>query len=92
MTSTINKTSYSYKELEKVIGIDETTVRNIYTLYTSKNSTMKLTAHEFVNFVLEHKNDETLSNSLNSFTINELNLLQNIMNGVINNKKYLIRE
>lgn len=92
MTSTINKTSYSYKVLAKVIGIDETTVRNIYTLYTSKNSTIKLTAQEFVNFVLEHKNDETLSNSLNSSTINELNLLQNIMDGVINNKKYLCKE
>lgn len=92
MTSTINKTNYSYKELAKVIGLDEPTIKNIYTLYTSKNSTMKLTPQEFVNFVLEHKNDETLSNSLNSSTINELNLLKNVMNEVINNKKYLRKE
>lgn len=92
MTSTINKTIYSYKELAKVIGIDKSTIKNIYTLYTLKNSTVKLTPQEFVNFVLEHQNDKTLSNSLNRSTINELNLLQNVMNEVINNKKYLHKE
>ena len=92
MTSTNNKTSYSYKELSKFIGIDENTVKSIYTLYTSKNSTTKLTPQEFVKFVLDHKNDKTLSNSLNTNTINELSLLQKAMNGVVNNKKYSSQE
>lgn len=92
MTNTNNKTSYSYKELSKFIGIDENTVKSIYTLYTSKNSTIKLTPQEFVKFVLNHKNDKTLSNSLNTNTINELSLLQKAMNGVVNNKKYSSQE
>lgn len=92
MTSTNNKTSYSYKELSKFIGIDENIVKSIYTLYTSKYSTTKLTPQEFVKFVLDHKNDKTLSNSLNTNTINELNLLQKAMNGVVNNKKYSSQE
>lgn len=92
MTSTNNKTSYSYKELSKFIGIDENIVKSIYTLYTSKNSTTKLTPQEFVKFVLDHKNDKTLSNSLNTNTINELSLLQKAMNGVVNNKKYSSQE
>ena len=92
MTSTNNKTSYSYKELSKFIGIDENTVKSIYTLYTSKNSTTKLTPQEFVKFVLDHKNDKTLSNSLNANTINELSLLQKAMNGVVDNKKYSSKE
>ena len=92
MTSTNNKTSYSYKELSKFIGIDENTVKSIYTLYTLKNSTTKLTPQEFVKFVLDHKNDKTLSNSLNTNTINELSLLQKAMNGVVNNKKYSSQE
>ena len=92
MTSTNNKTSYSYKELSKFIGIDENTVKSIYTLYTLKNSTTKLTPQEFVKFVLDHKNDKTLANSLNTNTINELSLLQKAMNGVVNNKKYSSQE
>ena len=92
MTSTNNKTTYSYKEFSKFIGIDENTIKSIYTLYTSKNSTTKLTPQEFVKFVLDHKNDKTLSNSLNANTINELSLLQKAMNGVVDNKKYSSKE
>ena len=92
MTGANNKTSYSYKELSKFIGIDESAVKSIYTLYTSKNSTTKLTAQEFVKFVLDNKSDKTLSNSLNANTINELSLLQKAMNGVVNNKKYSCQE
>lgn len=92
MTSTNNKTSYTYKELSKFIGIDENTIKSIYTLYISKNSVTKLTPQEFVKFVLDHKNDETLSNSLNTNTINELSLLQKAMYGVVNNKKYSSQE
>lgn len=92
MTSTNNNTSYSYKDLAKFIGIDEGTAKSIYTLYTSKNSTTKLTPQEFVKFVLEHKNDSSLSNSLDANTINDLNLLQKAMNGVVNNKKYSSQE
>jgi len=88
MTSTVNKTSYSYKELSEFIGIDVNTIKSIYTLYTSKNTTIKLTPQEFVKFVLEHKSDEALSNSLNANTINDLSLLQTAMNGVVQNKKY----
>lgn len=92
MTSTNNKTSYSYKELSKFIGINENTVKSIYTLYTSKNSTTKLTPQQFVKFVLEHKNDTVLSSNLNTNTINELSLLQKAMNGVATNQKYSSQE
>lgn len=92
MTSTINKTNYSYKELSALIGIDETTLKSIYTLYISKNTNTKLTPQEFVDFVLEHKNDTTLSNNLDVNTINDLSLLQTVMNDVINNKKYSNQE
>lgn len=92
MTSTNNKTSYSYKELSKFISIDENTVKSIYTFYNSKNSTIKLTPQEFVKFVLEHKNDTVLSSSLNANTIKELIILQKAMNGVVTNQKYSSQE
>lgn len=92
MTSTIDKTTYSYKQLAEFIGTDETVVKNIYTLYTLKNTTTTLTPQEFVNFVLEYKNDTILANSLNTATINELSLLQTVMGGVISNKQYSSQE
>lgn len=92
MMNAINKTNYSYKELSAIIGTDEATLRNIYTLYTSKNVVTKLTPQEFINFVLEHKNDTTLSSNLDVNTIKDLSLLQTVINSVINNKKYSSQE
>ena len=92
MTSTINEISYSYSLLAELIGIDENIIKNIYILYTIKNFTITLTPQEFVEFVLAHKNDELLSNNLNANTLSELSLLKNVMNGVINNKKYSSQE
>ncbi len=92
MTSSINKTSYSYNELSKFIGIDSNTVKNIYTLYVSKNSTTYLTPQEFVQFVLTHKNDEQLASNIKASTISDLNKVQSVMKGVLDNKKYSSEE
>lgn len=88
MTSSINSTKYSYKELSNFIQIDESNLKAIYALYMSKNFTTNITPIEFVNFVLEHKDDEILSKNLDKTTINTLRLLQTVMNGTINNTKY----
>lgn len=88
MSSTINNTKYSYKEISTLIGIEENSTKNIYTLYVLKNTNIKLTPQEFVDFILKHKNDTTLANNLNTSTINQLTQIQSVMNGVINNKKY----
>lgn len=88
MNSTLNNTKYSYTELAKLVGIDSNKTKSIYTLYVSKNTTTKLTPQEFVNFVLNHKNDKELSGKINKDTINKLTLLQKAMSGTINNKKY----
>lgn len=88
MQSTINDVTYSYKELSTFIGMDENSLRNIYILYLSKNSSVQLSPLEFVNFVLEHKDDELLSGNFDTTTISTLQLLQTVMNGTVNNKKY----
>jgi len=92
MDSSINKKSYSYKELAEFIGIDLASSKNIYTLYTSHNITLKLTPQQFVNFILNHKNDSTLSSNLDKSTINDLTLVQKVMNGVVKNQKYTSSE
>ena len=88
MNSTISNKKYSYEELANLIGTDSSTTKSIYSLYVSKNTITKLSPQEFVNFVLNHKNDEILANSINETTVNQLTLLQKVMNGVVNNKKY----
>ncbi len=88
MNSSINNTKYDYKELSQTIGIDSSNLKNIYTLYISAQNSTKLTPQEFVNFVLVHKSDNALANKVKSDTVKDLSLVQSVMNGVINNKKY----
>lgn len=88
MNSSINNQAYSYQELATLIGTDSNTIKNIYTLYVSQKANIKLMPQEFVNFVLNHKNDATLASSINANTTNQLKLVQTVMNGTINNTKY----
>ncbi len=88
MNSSLNNTKYSYNELANFISMDSNTVKNVYTLYTSNITNVKLTPQEFVNFVLTHKTDKILAQKLSANVITNLQLVQNVMNGVMNNKKY----
>lgn len=92
MNNSINNKTYSYQELSILIGTDSNTVKSIYTLYVSKNTVTKLTPQEFINFVLSHKDDKLLVSNINTSTINQLKLVQTVMNGTINNKKYSSKE
>ncbi len=88
MYSTINQEKYLYQDLAKLINIDEGIVKSIYTLYISFNNTQKLTPQEFINFILDHQNDEVLKNSIPIDTINNLNLLKKIIDNVLANTRY----
>ncbi len=88
MDSELNNISYTYNQLAEVIGINSQSLKSIYSLYTSKYSTLTLTPVEFVNFVLSHKNDPLLASNLDSSTKSSLNLLQTVMNSVLSNKQF----
>lgn len=92
MSSTLNHTTYSYQELASLIGVDQNTTKSIYTLYVSKNAATKMTPQQFVNFVLNHKNDTILASQISASMQKELTLLQTAMNGVMSNKKYTSQE
>ena len=68
--------------------MDSNDAKNIYTLYVSINKNTSMTPKEFVEFVLKHQNDNMLKGRITTSTINDLNLLNLAMNGVINNQKY----
>ena len=92
ITCTINNKSFTYEELSQMIGIDSNSVKNIYVLYVSEQNNTSLTPKDFIDFVLAHKSDSMLSNKITSSTINNLSLLQTVINGTINNKKYSSNE
>lgn len=92
MTNSVNNKKFSYTELSQTFGIDSNKIKSIYTLYVSNQNNTFLTPQEFVDFVLSHKNDNTLAGKLSVSTIKDLNLVQSVMNGVINNKKYASTE
>lgn len=87
MESTLNNKTFSYSELSEMIGLDTADTKNIYTLYIYNTNSVTLTPKEFVNFILENKNDQLLSN-ISKNTLNELQLLKEIMDSVLTNKKY----
>ncbi len=88
MDSSINKKSYSYNELAEFIGINLESSKNIYILYSSEKVTLKLTPKEFVDFILNHKTESTLSDKLDKDTLNNLTLIQKVMSGALEGQKY----
>ncbi len=88
MTNTLNNKNFTYKELSQIIGIDINNTKNIYTLYVSNKNNTSMTPREFVNFILAHQKDSALAGKIKNSTIKDLTLIQSVMNGVINNKKY----
>lgn len=79
------KIRYSTSELSYILNMDKAQINKIYNLIDGDNSSYKVTPYEFVKFILEN---QEIKSSLDENTFNDLNLAQNIMNGVLNGKKY----
>ena len=88
MINSINNKKFSYNELSQTFNIDSSKLKSVYTLYVSNKNNTRLTPQEFVSFVLSHKNDSSLAGKIPASTVKDLNLVQSVMSGVINNKKY----
>ena len=92
MISTKNNTKYSYNKLANILGIDNSSIKSIYALYTYKHYGLKLNPNTVVKFVLNHKNDTLIKPYLNSNYISKLNLVNSIFNSVLNDTKYSYKE
>lgn len=92
MNSSINNTEYSSNELATLIGIDESNIKNIYTLYKVNNTNIKLTPTEFINFILNNKNDNTLSSNLSQEQLKKLQTVNTVIDGISKGKKYTSAE
>lgn len=88
MKSSLNNIEYSYSEIANFMDINDSQTKNIYTLYVSKNEVTKITPKEFVDFTLEHKNDDMLRGRFSKEQTTNLELIKKVFNGVLNDTKY----
>ena len=88
MDSTLDNDKFSYDELGRYLGIDEKMVKDIYTLYIDNRGDTVISPINFVTFILEHKDDEVLEGKLDEETLSDLDLVKQVMEGVIGEVKY----
>ena len=81
-------TKYSYKEMAKLIGQPESTVKSIYGVIDYNKSTTSMTPYEFVSLILNNKDNELLKGKIDNNTINTLKLVKTVMDSTLNNTKY----
>lgn len=79
--------SMDYDTLSNTIGIDSNTLKKLYSLHDSYNNTLLLDKKSLISFILEHQLDKELS-SIDNDTFNKLNILNNVLDGVINDRLY----
>lgn len=87
-----NNIEYSYSEMATILGIDNKTILKLYAIIGSAyNYEYKISPFEFVTYILNKQSNQLLSNIPLS-SIKKLDLLNNVMNGVLNNKAYSYKE
>ena len=89
-TNIVNNTNtkYNYKEIATLIGVDKNITKSIYGLYDYNHSNTSLSPLEFVNLILDNKDNKLLKSSINKETLNTLNLVKTVMTSSLNNTKY----
>ena len=92
MDAVLNNTSYSYKELSSLFGMDYNSMSLLYSLYdinyVNKNYTISL--NNFVKYILSDViTNPEYKDSFDEDSINKLQTVNEIMDATINNTKYL---
>ena len=80
-------TRYTYKEMSALIEQNESTVKNIYGVADYSGLTTTMNPLEFVNLILNNKDNELLKGKIDNSTISTLNLVKKVMES-LNNTKY----
>ncbi len=81
-------TRYTYKEMAALIEQNESTVKNIYGVADYSGLTTTMNPLEFVNLILNNKDNELLKGKIDNSTISTLNLVKKVMESTLNNTKY----
>ncbi len=84
LNATVNHISYSYAEMASLLGMDSAQTKMLYTFYEAggKAEEWTISIKDLVDFILGNKD------SLGLEGVDQLGLLQNIMNGTLNDTRY----
>ena len=81
-------TKYTYKEMANLTNQSSATLKNIYAIADYNNLINTLSPKQFVDLILDNKDNTLLKSKLDKNTINSLNLVKTVIDSTINNKKY----
>lgn len=84
--------TYTSSQIKKLLNIKDNSITNLYALIMWVNNyEYKLSPVNFVNLILENKDNELIKNKISS-NLDNLYLLNTVMNSVNNNKNYNFSE
>lgn len=81
-------TTYNYSEISNIIGVDKHQVAKIFGVYDYNREITTMTPLEFTNLILDNRDNELLKDRINSSSLNELTLVNEVMVSTSTNKKY----
>lgn len=82
------KTEYTYTEISRITSTNKEQVKQIFGVYDYLNNETLLSPLELTNLILNNKENELLSSSLDKSSLNELILVNTVMKSTLNNTPY----
>ncbi len=90
-TTSENKVLYSKDDISSLLGIDKNMINQLYNLISYANGVeYKISPVDFTKFLLENKDNPKIA--LDNTKINTLTMVNQVMDGAINNRVYSINE
>lgn len=86
MNASANGTQYDYKAAASLFGMDESTMKLLYTYKASSNSDWKLSVQTLLNYIGNNK--DYFSGIAGSNTISNIEMLRTIVNSSVNGTRY----
>jgi predicted RND superfamily exporter protein len=84
LQTAVSNDAYSASEMADLLGSDEGTLQSVYALYAQNHNGLSLSPLEFVNFVLQHAQDDAMKDSMTESDLSKLQQASNVMNAVVN--------
>ena len=86
MENSASNTSYDYKQAASLFGMDESTMKMLYTYQSSADSNWKISAQTLLNYI--GNNNAVFSGMVDASSLSGVSTLQNIVNSSVNGTRY----
>ena len=81
-------TSYDYAEISHIVGVEKAQVKQIFGVYDYNTKTTTLTPLQLADFIINNKENPLLSNKIDKASLNQLNLVREVMRSTVNGITY----